>query len=82
MARLVKNENPWQRVTIKTKDGGELVLQGQPNRLEICVWCPNTATGRSGFIWFSGQAALRALAKAILKPKPRRRSGNGTSAHE
>jgi len=77
VARLVKNAEKWHRVTIKTKDGGEMILMGQPNRLELNIWCPNTPTGRSGFTWFSGQAALRALAKEILKPKPRRRSGNG-----
>ena len=80
MARLVKNKERWHRVTIKAKDGGELILMGQPNRLELDIWCANTPTGRNGFVYFSGQKALRELAKAILKPKPRRRSGNGGSA--
>jgi hypothetical protein len=76
MARLVKNAEKWHRVTIKAKDGAEMILQGRPNRLELGIWCAHTETGRSGFAWFSGQAALRAMAKEILKPK-RRRAHNG-----
>lgn len=74
MARLIKPEEPWHRVTVKTKDGGEMILMGAPKRLELSIWCPDSATGRRGFVWFSGQKALRALAKEILNPKPRKRS--------
>jgi hypothetical protein len=75
VARLKKNKDPWHRITIKDRDGAELVLMGHGRYTQLSIWCDKRPDfGRDGFAYFTGEKALRELAKAILaKPNSRRK---------
>jgi len=66
MARLVKNNQKWHRVTIRDPHG-EMILMGHGRDIQISVWCK-----KDNFAFFCGEATLRKLAREILK---RRRVG-------
>lgn len=70
MARVVKSMGPWQSFAISNGLGyGSAVLLARQKCL--CVHTPG-----GGYVKFSGDATLRALARAILRtvPAPKKRN--------
>lgn len=77
MARIVKNQEKWHKLTIKDRYGGDLVLMGAGRQTTVSIW-PNK---ENNFAYFAGAKTLRRLAYAILRettPKSRRKGKDAT----
>lgn len=77
MARIVKNQEKWHKLTVKDNYGGDLVVMGGGRNTQISIWC-----AKENFAYFHGRKTLRTLAYAILKatvPSKRRAVGKSES---
>jgi hypothetical protein len=74
MARIVKNQEKWHKLTVKDEYGGEMILMGTGRSAQLSIWAK-----KDNFAYMSGPKTLRALAHAILKATTtrKRRADNG-----